>query len=158
AGLGGRLPVEFEDEPGVASDGDELRGDVLMAGDAGVGAGVEVVKVAESAGDFLGVGHVGAGVAAQPFAGRAVATDAGNAFGGAGVGAEEGGLHGGRGLGGCVAGGAAGVGGGVGYAKGFGHAGRAGGGQGGVGAGVGVAPTPDGVLVMLFGGPAVAAA
>lgn len=151
-GLVDGLTVEFEEEVGVAGGG-EVGIDVLMAGDAGVGADVETFEVAQAGANAGGVGPIGAGVTAEPGAGSAVA-----AFAGDGLLRLDGGeaLGGGDGLEGGVAGGAAGAGLGGGKGEGIGDALGAGVGEDGVAAGVEVALLPGDELAAFFAGAAVA--
>ena len=74
------MAVEFEDEFGVAGL-KEGEGDGLVAGDAGVGADVEIFEVAHAGEDAIGLCVIGAGVGAEPVFGRAVARFAGDSFG-----------------------------------------------------------------------------
>lgn len=88
--------------------GNKLRFQCLVAGDAAVGADVEVLEVTEPGEHAISVAEVGAGMAAKPFLSRAMAALAGNAFGRFDGFREVGGFR--HVLEGRVAGGAAGTG------------------------------------------------
>lgn len=77
--FGDRLPVEFKNQFRMAG-GEKRNGNRLMAGDAGVCAGVKIFQVAHTGGDALGVGIIGARVGAKPMFRGTMAGFAGNAF------------------------------------------------------------------------------
>ena len=74
-----RLTVEFEDElwmPGFQN----VSVDILMAGDASVGAHIKISQVMHPGADACCIGPIGPGMATQPRFGRAVTTFARHAF------------------------------------------------------------------------------
>lgn len=153
-GFGDGLAVEFEDEFGMAGV-EEGQRDGLVAGDAGVGADVEIFEVAHAGEDAIGLCVIGAGVGAEPVFGRAVATFAGDAFGDAETFAAE---RFGNIAQGCVAGNALLIGGGVFDLEGGADLFGARGGECGEGAlMMKVARGPSEILILMRAGAAVAA-
>ena len=77
--LGDGLAVQFEKQIGMARL-QELRSKILMAGDTGIGAHVEIAQIAHAGGHPCVVSPVGARVSAKPASGGPVAAFTGNTF------------------------------------------------------------------------------
>ena len=77
-----RLTIELKDEFGVTGF-QNVSVDILVAGDARVRAHIEISQVMHAGGQARRVSPIGAGMAAQPGFGRAVATFTRHAFIGA---------------------------------------------------------------------------
>jgi hypothetical protein len=150
-----RLTVELEAQGRVAAGTGEFRLDRLVAGDAGVGAVVEIAEFAHAGRDTVGVGEVGARVRAEPRIGWAVTAGAGHTLGDVGVCRAERGRH--R-LHGRMTRGASRAGGGVRDFQGLRHPCGARRGEGGIGPRVDVVLRPEHHLAALLVCAAMAAA